>query len=93
MRVRARFIGRVQGVGFRARVRIIAQRHLVTGWVKNLSDGSVLAEIQGPDPDVKGVFAEILVEFSGHIASHEHLNIPDVGFESGFDVLTEKDSR
>jgi acylphosphatase len=36
-----RYQGTVQGVGFRATVRRIAQGHAVRGWVKNEADGSV----------------------------------------------------
>ena len=49
MRVRRRFVitGRVQGVGFRWFARDAAGREGVDGWVKNLPDGSVEAEIEG----------------------------------------------
>lgn len=40
--------GRVQGVGFRFFVNNEAIRHGLTGWVKNLDDGSVIMEVQGP---------------------------------------------
>ncbi len=33
--------GRVQGVGFRAFVQLIAHRESLTGWVRNLEDGRV----------------------------------------------------
>jgi acylphosphatase len=39
--VLVRYFGRVQGVGFRASVRSIAQDFKLKGWVKNESDGSV----------------------------------------------------
>ena len=42
-----RFTGRVQGVGFRFFVAMNAERCHLTGWVKNMSDGSVTAEVQG----------------------------------------------
>jgi len=41
--------GRVQGVGFRYYTRREAKRLGLTGWVRNLSDGSVEAVING-DP-------------------------------------------
>src|SRR3954465_11712217 len=39
--------GRVQGVGFRYALRDQAERLGITGWVRNRSDGSVQALLQG----------------------------------------------
>lgn len=47
IRVHVRFVGRVQGVGFRFFAQMNAERYHVTGWVKNMPDGSVVAEAQG----------------------------------------------
>ncbi len=41
------FTGRVQGVGFRYRTHSIATRLGLTGYVKNLYNGHVEAEVQG----------------------------------------------
>ncbi len=41
------FHGRVQGVGFRYWSCMIATELGLTGWVKNLSDGTVEMEVQG----------------------------------------------
>ena len=42
-----RATGRVQGVGFRYFVQQNARELRVTGWVKNMDDGSVTMELQG----------------------------------------------
>ena len=47
--------GRVQGVGFRWFVRDAADAQGVTGWVRNLRDGSVEAELHGSDAAVQAV--------------------------------------
>ena len=47
LRLRLRFTGEVQGVGFRWNNTWIARDIGVTGWVCNLDDGSVLMEVQG----------------------------------------------
>ena len=44
--------GRVQGVCFRASARDEAKRIGVSGWVRNLSDGSVELFMQGPEEKV-----------------------------------------
>ena len=46
-RARARIEGVVQGVGFRWFILRTAQQYGLTGWVRNLSDGSVQVEAEG----------------------------------------------
>ena len=44
------FYGRVQGVGFRYYAVNKANQLGLTGWVKNLPDGTVEMELQGEEP-------------------------------------------
>lgn len=57
--VRRRVIvsGVVQGVGFRWWTRGEAQRLHLAGWVRNRSDGTVEAEIEGSDAAVETMLA------------------------------------
>lgn len=48
LRLHLRFIGTVQGVGFRWTNQGIANQLNLSGWVRNNDDGSVEMEIQGP---------------------------------------------
>jgi len=52
VRKKVTFSGRVQKVGFRLELYCIAQRMELTGWVKNLQDGSVEAELQGDESQI-----------------------------------------
>ena len=56
VRKAGRAIGRVQGVGFRFFVMSNAK---TTGWVKNMSDGSVTMELQGEAQIVERLIAKI----------------------------------
>ena len=55
MKIRATVIvrGRVQGVAFRHHTVRAAQLHQVSGWVRNLPDGSVEGCFEGEEEDVR----------------------------------------
>ncbi len=53
----ARVTGIVQGVGFRYATMFEARRLRVTGYVRNLNDGSVEAVGEGPERDVAALLA------------------------------------
>ena len=48
-----RFSGAVQHVGFRWKLKRLAQRYEVTGFVRNLPDGSVEAQLQGAEDRIE----------------------------------------
>lgn len=52
-RTKITFAGRVQKVGFRLEIECLAKRMNLTGWVKNLEDGSVEAEFQGEESKIQ----------------------------------------
>ena len=59
VRVRVRVRGLVQGVWFRAYTQRMAAGRPVTGWVRNMPDGTVEAEIQGPQDEVNALVDDI----------------------------------
>ena len=59
VRVAGHAEGRVQGVGFRFFVQSSAKALGITGWVKNMSDGSVTMELQGEPQIVERLIAKI----------------------------------
>jgi acylphosphatase len=61
------FRGRVQGVGFRYTAQEIAGRYDLTGFVRNLPDGTVELLVQGPVQDVDNCIGDIQDSFAGYI--------------------------
>ncbi len=82
-----RFTGRVQGVGFRTRAKYAAGGMFVTGWVKNLWDGSVEMEAQGTEEAIDRML--IMINKSNYIEidSIETKVIPLVEDERGFTAV------
>ena len=50
-----KFIGKVQGVFFRANTERKAIELKLNGWVKNFKDGSVVAVFEGPKDKIKEI--------------------------------------
>lgn len=58
-RTRYRFVGQVQGVGFRWTSSRIASGLGLTGWVRNEYDGSVTCVLQGTDAQIGAFFSQL----------------------------------
>ena len=89
MRIARRFAvtGRVQGVGFRYFVQEAADREGVTGYVRNLPDGSVEAYVEGEAEAVIRVERAIRMGPGG--ARVTHVNVDDeepAGAYKGFSI-------
>jgi acylphosphatase len=90
-RFRAIVRGRVQGVGFRASAASEARRLQLTGWVRNLLDGTVEVEAQGDDAAAESFLAWLRRGPSyAHVTSVNPEWLPATGdrvsFESSFEV-------
>src|SRR6185312_14303828 len=67
--VLAQIRGRVQGVSFRAWTLREAERHALTGWVRNNPDGSVSALLAGSEPAVAAMLERLWVGPAGAVVS------------------------
>ena len=70
------FIGNVQGVGFRYNASAFARRLRLTGFVRNLPDGSVEMLAQGPAEDIQSCIEDIERYFEVHIRRTESQEVP-----------------
>ena len=86
-RQRIIFQGRVQGVGFRMRARTIAQRHPVTGWVRNEPDGTVMLEAQGSESNLDAFLTALRKQTSGLVEREIHAHVRTEPKEHGFEIL------
>ena len=79
--------GRVQGVHFRVFVRNSARELGVTGWVKNMKDGSVTMELQGAAQIIEQLIEKIK-QGRGRIkvTSLELADLPVTEGEIGFAI-------
>ncbi|QDT92409.1 acylphosphatase [Gimesia algae] len=66
--LRAIYHGRVQGVGFRYQTTRLAQRYPITGYVKNLPDGTVELVAQTQDKAVlEQFFDDMMLTFATNV--------------------------
>lgn len=75
--LRAIYEGRVQGVGFRYRTSQLAQRYPITGFVKNLTDGTVELVAQARDQSVLDrFFDDMMLTFATNVTDVSIQGIP-----------------
>ncbi len=70
------FSGRVQGVGFRFTALNMASRYQLTGYVRNLPDGTVEMLAQGDSDDINECIRDIQDSFSGYVKDTEIQQVP-----------------
>lgn len=70
------FLGRVQGVGFRYTAHRMAHRHQLTGFVRNLPDGTVEMFAQGPAQDIDDCIQDIKDYFGDYLRETGIQEIP-----------------
>jgi len=86
VRRRVRFLGRVQGVFFRATAVDFAQRYDLVGYVRNLPDGSVELEAEGLPEEIDSLLEDVRRHFRGNITDTQTAELPSRGDEARFEV-------
>lgn len=80
------FHGRVQGVGFRYTLYQLANRLGLTGWVRNLYDGTVEACIQGNLEQINQLIASLKQERFIRVDRFEYEELEALKSERSFEV-------
>lgn len=78
--------GEVQGVGYRYTMRMVARDAGVAGWVRNRSDGTVEAEVEGTPEQVDAVLAWMAKGPPGSLVEHARVTDAVPTGEAGFEV-------
>ncbi len=81
-----RFTGHVQGVGFRYTTCRVAGGHDVTGWVRNVPDGSVECVVEGEASEIDAFLTDLREQMSSYIRGSSQQRAPCTGQFSSFGV-------
>jgi len=87
IREHIRFVGRVQGVGFRYTCMTLAKKLGITGWVRNDPDGAVTGEFQGSEGDIEALVTSLKLARVIRIDYAERNQIPTQPGEKRFDAV------
>ena len=81
------FSGKVQKVGFRQELKILALRMKLTGWVRNREDGRVEAEVQGSEEKIRLLAAAMSALKRASVHEVEAEELPLLAEEEGFYII------
>ena len=82
-----RFSGWVQGVGFRFEATQQAKRLKLVGWIRNLPDGDVEAELEGSEEHLDSFIQAIRSVLRFHFTDIQEYEMPVRLDETDFRVL------
>lgn len=80
------FTGRVQGVGFRYTSSRLARSFEVTGWVRNMPDGTVELEAEGERSEVEAFVDAVSAQMGRYVSGADVSWVAPAGGEDGFRV-------
>lgn len=86
MRYDVTFIGRVQGVGFRATAKSLAAEHGVVGWVRNEADGSVRLVVEGPKETLDAYLEALRERLNDYVREERVEEGAERGDYAGFEI-------
>lgn len=86
-RLNVKFTGRVQGVGFRWNVKDVSRGYSVTGYVKNLSDGSVEMLAEGEENKVLSFLVGVEERMLGYMTDRVQLPRDGIRQFSSFEII------
>lgn len=86
VRRRVIYSGRVQGVFFRATSAELARSFDVVGYVRNLPDGTVVLEAQGPVEEVEAFLLAVERRYAGNITGTDVEELPLRDGETRFEI-------
>ncbi len=87
IRKRIIFSGKVQNIGFRYESQLIAGRLGLTGTACNMSDGSVIVELQGSRERIDAFIRAINSVARFRITKSEQISIPFQESENSFEIV------
>ncbi len=83
---KVKFLGDVQGVGFRYTAKKLAWENRVAGWVQNRPDGSVEMSATASDQELNRFLSALISQFENHISDHSVDRQPDDIHSGEFEI-------
>jgi acylphosphatase len=87
-RRRVLYSGTVQGVGFRATARRVAQSYTVSGFVRNLANGKVEVVVEGEPGEIARFLAQIGTDLGHYIEDTATSKEAATGKYNGFEIAS-----
>ncbi|NQT32764.1 MAG: acylphosphatase [Candidatus Omnitrophica bacterium] len=85
-RIHVIYTGNVHGVGFRFTAERVARRLGVSGFVKNLPDGTVEAMCEGSEEELKSFLKDIKENMRGYVSDSQIAWRPATGEFASFEI-------
>ena len=86
VRARVKYAGYVQGIGFRYTAVMISRNFSITGYVRNLRDGTVKLSAEGERSQVDAFLAHIRSDMKRHLSDETIEWVEPTGQYDGFQI-------